>query len=983
MRKDTYSNVSLNELGNELINQLAKRDDPFHTALIVFPSLKMEQWFKAYWLANKNEVLMNIECKNINSFLFESIYTNDTPYSLAKSVDVRDVIIKFLSLPGNKIFVDYIYDIKDDGSSSLNSVKLFDLADLLSKIFSEYDQDMFFVTGEQKVIYDYVNEELKKVNKATLRYKFEIKDSFKKYDEVIFFGINKLTKLQERIIEEFEKEADTYMYLLINDSEFDEPKFEVTAAASILREVEYVHSTIANLLKDKDNKFSDFLVLSTDINKYENVISRVFKQDREQFYDIPFSILGSKKDNGDVTVVLNKLLEILNKGFFTRLDLFDVINNPLIKKVRNIDDEEIENWMKSIVELNVYRQHNGVDDWEYARKRLILSKLSDINNVDNNIVNLGDGDHLPYTNIGFSDDSIVKFINIIDDLRSWLDVLSKIKTLDKDSLVLVKTELDKWFSILNDDDLETNILYKPVLKELDNWTSLDITDNVPLYTLFYSLLEASKIRVSTSGALFTQGITFTNFDENNILSAKYIFFLGMDSKSIPIVPVKNELDLRLDNKNALDEIKDSFYKQYKNANECFYMSFINKNLKTDEDYYPSSLILEFFKKILPPNTKLEDFMDNYFKTHEIGVDEKRSWKELFTKREYKNKEYYYGLFNDNGEPDDIDKHPHELLKKVSVSNIADYIKEPLLFKAKQLFGRNDELDDNIKDEYEPFGVDALTKSILSSDLAIEILKEVAQVRDSGLPVDLDSIANKRKQSLKEKYNLEHRLPDICDELNDSAFNVIFSTAVSIANVIYQEYNNFEVRYFDDLELVTDKGDSWLLTCNKAVVVVDDDLTKTYLEVKNEGKYLDDLLFLYAASLRHIAELQGDATYTVNLDRRKIFVSFEVTPNKAKEVLNAFYYLVNDFEENYFLLLSILKEKDYSFDDLRDLLGRNAPRPWNYFDDRILFDIETQLGYKEETFKKDMRDRFDKILTLILFEIVPDLKLMYEEDEESE
>ena len=209
MRKDTFNDVSLVELGNKLIDQITQRNDPFNTFLIVFSSLKTEQWFKSFWLSNKDEVLMNVECKNINSFLFEIIYTDDAPYSLAKSSDVRDAIIKCLSQPTNQLFKKYINDINEDGTSCLDSIKLSDLADLLSKLYSGYDSDMFNPSDEQKVIYDYVNEELKKINKSTLRHKFEIRNSFKKYGEIIFFGINNLTKLQEKIIEEYEKEADT------------------------------------------------------------------------------------------------------------------------------------------------------------------------------------------------------------------------------------------------------------------------------------------------------------------------------------------------------------------------------------------------------------------------------------------------------------------------------------------------------------------------------------------------------------------------------------------------------------------------------------------------------------------------------------------------------------------------------------------------------------------------------------------------------
>ena len=65
-------------------------------------------------------------------------------------------------------------------------------------------------------------------------------------------------------------------------------------------------------------------------------------------------------------------------------------------------------------------------------------------------------------------------------------------------------------------------------------------------------------------------------------------------------------------------------KQYQNAGENFFISYVNKNLKTDEDFYPSSFILE-----LKNDEKYED-------DEIISLDEKRPWTELFTKKQYKN-----------------------------------------------------------------------------------------------------------------------------------------------------------------------------------------------------------------------------------------------------------------------------------------------------------------------------------------------------------
>ena len=950
--------LSLDELGKALIEALRGKSDPFDTATIVFPSLKMEQWFKAFWLRNQDNVLANIKCQNINSFLSDIIYVNEKNYSLVKSNEIRNQIIKYLPNTNDKDFKKYIYD-----DNELNPIKLFDLANLLTKLFRQYDEDMFTPTGEQLNIYNYVNNELAKSNLATLRYKYSLKDNFKNYGPIIFFGISKLSKLQQEIIEGYAKEADTYMYLLKDNVDRIGSKYSLITAPSMLREIEAIHTEIANLLKDKENKYSDFLVLSTDITKYENIISRVFKQDNVNFYDIPFSITNRRKDNGDITVILEKLFEISNKGFFTRLDFFEIVNNPLIKQVRGIDDEEVENWMNSIVELNVYRKHKDIDDWEYAKKRLILSKLSDINNINENVVDLTNDEYLPYSNIGFSDDSIVRIVKVIDDLQSWLKNSSNINVASKSNIEIIKSELNKWFSILNDDELETNILYKPMLKEMDSWMELELT-NVPIDTLMFALIESSKVSVSTSNTFFTSGVTFTNFDESSILSAKYIFFLGMDNKSIPIVQVKNELDQRPDNKNELEEIKDSFYKQYRNANEHFYMSFVNLDLKTDEEFYPSTLIIELANKVIPKDIKMEEFLskEKYGFTKKINIDEKRSWSELFTKREYKNREYYYGLLNGNNVNSSANsQYKHEIMKKISISNIARFLEEPLKFKAGILFGSNDELDENIKDEYEPFGLDNLSRSILISEMASDILRG-----------NVDPLNVTQRNRLKEKYNLEHRLPDICDELNESTFEYLFNVASETAKIIKGIHQDFEVVDFNDLELLTQyNGEdvSWLLTSKKPIVRETNGCSRSYSEIKEfkSGKY-SDLLTLYVASLRDIAEINDHETYKVTI-HRAASATFEVTPDKARELLNKMYALMNDYSDNYFLAINLLMVKRYEFKELRKEVYGGDGTNWNYYNDRAIFDAETQLGYNEEEFIEQRNERIHALLDeLILYDV---------------
>ena len=87
--------ATLNLLADSLIKEiLSSKGDFFSYKLVVCPNRNIQQWFKAYWLNNKSEIMMNIKFISIEDFLF-SIF--ETDYSLATAVDIKNILIKLLS----------------------------------------------------------------------------------------------------------------------------------------------------------------------------------------------------------------------------------------------------------------------------------------------------------------------------------------------------------------------------------------------------------------------------------------------------------------------------------------------------------------------------------------------------------------------------------------------------------------------------------------------------------------------------------------------------------------------------------------------------------------------------------------------------------------------------------------------------------------------------------------------------------------------
>ena len=946
----------LTDLANDLIQYIKEKPDFFSSTFIVFPNAKMEQWFKSYWLKTQGDkVLMNIKCLNINDAIGEMIYTSK-PYSVIKVDTIKHIIIKLLTngfvdkLPKEE--KDYIYI-----DNHFDSVKLYDYASKLAELFNEYSNDDFELSGYQKELYDLMNAEADINYQGTLEYIYDQTIHFKKRNEHLnFFGFYEFNNIQKRIIDDYQKENEINLYLLEKENENINP-FTIISAPSKIREIEAIHTEICKNLGKKDVKYSDFLVVAPDISEYETTIERVFKQDNKDFPSIPYVISAYKKNDSDLTNALIVLYDIYSKGFMTRLDFFKLVNNPLIQEARGISNEDVENFMKTIVTLNVYRDNERFDDWDYIKKRLILSKVTDMNSDNKGLVVLPSGEYLPYTNISFDNDSIARFVKIVDDIKSYQNVLRSVQCVDSYSLELIKGEFNKWFSILDEDNMETSKQYLRILNLFNDWKELDIANNrVPLNSLFYALIDASKEDNSSNGEIFTKGITFLNFSDKDIYSAKYIFFLSASSKNLPTKVVKSELDKRDYESNQNEKERNAFFLLYQNALEHFYVSYINRDLKTDEEFYPSSFINELVNRAGEKGKEIE-----------IELDERRPYEELFTKKEYKNKDYYNGLLTHQEEETEEDNIPYsqEEPKQITIKELSKYLEDPLMKKASRLFGYSDDLDADIRDEYEPFGLDYLDNYLLSKSIIAFALYN---------RVDLDD--EDALNEMKRVFILEHALPLICEPIKEAALNdLINGCKATIEFINVKTGGSYDIGTIDPI-IIDINNNPWVLSCNEDFVLYleNNGLSRTYFPVKtisekNNGikNNVKEMLEIYVISLMDIASLNDNKTYHITLVRGPgLIAEFDVDSNTAKEVLNKIYISYNDYSSIHMIhVKTLFGKKIESYNSLiNTITGQNGP--WEYFDDKKMFNYERDFGYEHEDFKDVYKEVRKELLSLLLF-----------------
>ena len=117
----------------------------------------------------------------------------------------------------------------------------------------------------------------------------------------------------------------------------------------------------------------------------------------------------------------------------------------------------------------------------------------------------------------------------------------------------------------------------------------------------------------------------------------------------------------------------------------------------------------------------------------------------------------------------------------------------------------------------------------------------------------------------------------------------------------------------------------------------------------------------------VALLDDENTYSITLDRGiKVKKRYDMTSKEAKHLLRLIYRLMDDYSNNLCFPISMLNSE--KIDSLENLI-EEITQPygvWSYFDDKKIFDYETQLGYDEDNFVEQFIKYKNEIKSLIAF-----------------
>lgn len=1058
-----YTSYDLEKLADKMIESIIDCwKEPLNPPIVIFANRKYEQWFKLFWLKQeknpKHKILLNLNFKNLESFLFESLVSknDDKKYQNLTFQLLKDLIVfklpSIYKLLNNKNIENYI-EKTENQNTVIDRIKLEDLANQLSKLYFIYEESNFEANGWQKTLFDEIlKNESKLVTAKTLFEKnknmfknlsknqiflfgfaeitpFQI-DLLKKYDEQSIHKISiysqfiqnngknsflkkysesanayiKSWNIKPTVIDDLESKNDSILHIIQNhiknDNEIEKNSVNknenlphsitFSTAPSKLREIELLHTRICKLLQQDDVDLSDFLVVAPKIQDYAVTIYQVFNQDSKKdesinekaeydYPNIPIKITDFITEHSAIAEALSIILDVLQKGYFTRADFFKLVHNYVIQNNLGFDDNFVSAWSKWISSLNVYRNRNiynendvndviRLDDWRNAANRILLSRLT-----DEKIVEYGESRNeifSIYSDLNSQDnDKLYKFVDTIDLLEKLIS-LKKEKDLsvDRKKLYLLQNCLDKLLLIKNNNKklLSEKIVYQSTVQEFLQLKEL-ISKNGKIH--FDSVIQSisNSIRESSfsSGSVFSSGITFMSISPEKILPAKYIFFIGLDSKSYPGRNIRNVLDERDENHLLQERTKkneNAFLNLFMSAKKGFHISYVNKNLQKDENYF-----------ISPISKDLLEYANNFAQIKEIeeSIDETRSWSELYTRSAFRNKENYQKLINvknqfakkiesqENSQNDyKYLKNDIEVPETITIAKLKSFLEEPFQFQITNILSQNYDDDEASEEiiEYEPIELNNLNKAVFKKKYVQTLLE---RFRVSG-DYQKEIVKNDMKLNLEQSNSI----PDGIFGKNTIEHLEIISLSISdtILNILNE---NVTLTFGDKANVTIDSDDSddtkfkltgkrcWYSKNQNELIVID---------IKSE-KSTCDFISAFLTSLSIVAENIDDEKNDVTLyliDSNKGSQSsrkMTLSKTEAKEILKKIFN--EAYKEKYkvcipFKEIETKTKDDFDyFDFASNLKGEHGS--WTYFSKANLFDVfrdSNILGYDIKNFKDE-------------------------------
>ncbi|XKM13161.1 exodeoxyribonuclease V subunit gamma [Orbaceae bacterium ac157xtp] len=407
-----------------------------------------------------------------------------------------------------------------------------------------------------------------------------------------------LAKVQQSVLE-LQQNAKALQNITAIDSKYKQPicnnddSISIHACHSEQREVEVVYDYLLDVLQNNpDININDCVVMVADIDHYAPYIQAVFDNAPKDRY-LPYTI-------SDQTL---RKIEPIVQGFLLLLTLpdrkleidfiFDLLDIPAITKRFAIDNTKLKQLQRWVIQAGIRWGFDSEVDkphsWLVGLKRMLLGYVMKSNNHCWQ-------DILPYDEItGLEAEQIGLLADFIMALANWHQKLSQHYPIHEWKIIC--NELLQSFFVEDSASQPLLLMIQQQWQNIIEQASLANYQQQISITILRNIIQSKLENNRISNRFLIGKVNFCTLMPMRSVPFKVVCLLGMNDGVYPRISLPLSFDLinqyrRIGDRSRRNDDRYLFLEAILSAQQKLYISYIGRDIQTNDTRYPSILVDE-------------------------------------------------------------------------------------------------------------------------------------------------------------------------------------------------------------------------------------------------------------------------------------------------------------------------------------------------------------------------------------------------------
>lgn len=385
----------------------------------------------------------------------------------------------------------------------------------------------------------------------------------------------------------------------LKQRQISEKLVRVVEAPGLRREIEYIHDDILGRI-DRDPSLHprDFGILVPSMQQYRSHFEYVFRGRNELPFNLTDFSARETSRLGDAVRTILKFDQPLD-----RRTVFHLLSNPMVREKWRLQPEEYSGLLEKVDELNIFRGSQDsafpVHTWKHGLRRLRLSQIM----VGNGQAFQG---YLPAAGESYEREAF----SILADFVETLEAFRKELQGSPRPFQVIRKILETFLSLKHQKN--ESRMYLSLLDSLnsgeEHWERLGVRGDAVLAREW--VLDSMKEVAGGIGEYLIQGVTISALQPMRPIPFRHLYVAGLREGDFPGFPLNHPEDLRrqyrLPGDSSLpDGNRFLFLEALASFSDTLTLSYVGRDLARDDEFQPSSVILELQDFLNLENSKEE------------------------------------------------------------------------------------------------------------------------------------------------------------------------------------------------------------------------------------------------------------------------------------------------------------------------------------------------------------------------------------------